>query len=978
MALLLLLACLKEQPIAPEDSGTVVDDDGDGWIAAEDCDDTNADVNPDAEELCNGIDDNCDALIDEDAVDRGTFYRDADSDGFGDAEQTTEACVPAEGWVEDDQDCDDSDDSVYPDAEEICDYLDNDCDGETDEDGLTVYYMDGDADGYGDVADEGEETCGVPEGKVADNTDCDDGRWDTNPGADEYCNDIDDDCDGEIDPDTSVDAPTWYIDADSDSYGSVDYTAVQCDAPEGYVADDTDCDDLDDEVNPGQDELCNGIDDDCDGDIDEDDALDASIWYADTDGDGYGDGSAPTVACDQPTGQVADGSDCDDGNSDVNPGEDELCSTAADDDCDGDANEDDAVDATTWYDDDDGDGYGEDGTSTTACDQPTGTSSTGGDCDDSDADAYPGADEYCDGHDDDCDGDVDEDDAVDATTWYGDDDEDGYGEDTDTTTACDEPAGYSASGGDCDDGDDDIYPGADEYCNSEDDDCDGDVDEDDAIDATTWNIDSDGDGYGDSSTTTEACEEPSGYVEDDTDCDDAESAVNPGETEVCGDGLDNDCDGAIGADCGPYGTVQLGTTREAKISGEDSYGYLGYAVGAGDVDGDGYDDVVVSAPYTGYGEAYLFYGPISGDLDSGDADFTVAGTSYYGFYDLAVVGDLNGDGDDDLALASPQYSSDGKYNIGLVSLFYGPGTGSANDTDGDALLYGAITSDFLGSTVADLGDMDGDGNDDLVVGSPYNSTYAGNAGVYYGPITSDVQGVASDRLEGIASYDYLGGAVAGGDVDGDGTPDLLAGAYGADAAYVLYGPVTTTVSATDADVTLSGSSGDYSGQALDIVEDMDADGYDEVVVSAPYYSSYTGYTFVLNGPVTADATLASDYDARFVGSSSSYGGRTVAGCDIDGDGNGDLIVGAPGTGTWKGKAYLFLGPLTATSYVMASTAAGTIAGEGSNEYAAHINGLACGDTDADGNDDIVVGAYGNDEGATNAGAAYIVLGGEGL
>ena len=982
MALLVLLACLQEQPIA-EDSGTLTDEDGDGWGANEDCDDDDPAVHPDADEVCNGVDDNCDDVVDEDALDRETFYRDADGDRFGTSEETTLACEPADGWVDNDLDCDDDSDLVYPGADEICDYLDNDCDGETDEDGLTWYYTDADGDSYGDEQDAGEETCGVPEGKVADNTDCDDADPEVNPDADEVCNGLDDDCDGLVDPDTSLDAPTWYIDADSDGHGSADYTLTQCEQPDGYVAAASDCDDLDEEVNPDADEVCNEVDDDCDGDVDEDDAVDAPTWYGDGDGDGHGDDGDTKVQCEQPSGYVSTGGDCDDGASGVNPDANELCNDE-DDDCDGDVDEE-ATDALTWFADTDGDGHGDSGTTTTACDQPTGYVGSSRDCDDADADTNPDADETCDGHDDDCDGDVDEDDAVDADTWYGDDDGDGYGEDADTTTACDQPSGYEAIGGDCDDGDDDIFPGADEVCNEEDDDCDGDVDEDDAIDATTWYADSDGDSYGDSASTTVACDEPSGYVSDDTDCDDAESAVNPGETEVCGDGLDNDCDGAIGDDCGPYGTVQM-AYADAKITGEDASDYFGFSVDAGDIDGDGYGDIVVGAPYASSGTAYVVYGPLTADVDASAADLTIEGSTYYAL-EVQVVGDLDSDGVDDLAVASQQASTvatgdaDPVYNHGLVSIFYGPGTGSLKAEHADIWLTGDDSFDFFGTRVADLGDMDGDGVDDLVVGSAYNSTgasYGGLAAIYYGPLTADLEGEPAERLEGTTTNGYLGASVVGVDANGDGTPDLLAGALGEDAAYIAYGPLTSAVSDTDADVLLSGASNDYTGRALASPGDLDGDGYDELVVGSPYYNSYAGYAWILNGPVTADATLASDYDVRLVGPSSGYGGYTLTACDVDGDGTHDVVVGAPGTGTWKGKAYLHLGPISSGSYVMSSTAEGTLAGEGTYEYLSYNDGLGCADVDADGNDDIVVGAYGNDDGGSNAGAAYLVLGGAGL
>ena len=391
------------------------------------------------------------------------------------------------------------------------------------------------------------------------------------------------------------------------------------------------------------------------------------------------------------------------------------------------------------------------------------------------------------------------------------------------------------------------------------------------------------------------------------------------------------------------------------------------------------------APYASSGTAYVFYGPLSGTHDAGTADLIVEGDSYYAL-EVQVVGDMDGDGVADLAVATHQAStvptdSAAIYNHGLVSLFYGPGTGKLSDTDADASIFGDSNYDYFGTRVVDLGDMDGDGNDDLLVGSGYNSvgaSFGGMAAVYYGPLSGDYEGEPSERVEGAGSSDYLGTSVASADANGDGTPDAVVGALGADEVYIVYGPVTTSVSSSDADVLLSGSSSDYTGRTLASVGDLDGDGYDEVYASSPYYSSYSGYAWILNGPVTADKTLASDYDVRLVGPSNGYGGYSLTACDINGDGDPDIAAGAPGTGTWKGKIYLMLGPVSAGSYVMASTADGILAGEGTYEYLGHYDGLGCGDTDGDGNDDLVVGAYGNDDGGSNAGAAYMVRGGGGL
>ncbi len=526
------------------------DDDGDGYAACEDCDDSDAAVNPDASELCNGVDDDCDGDLDEpDADDASTWYADTDGDGYGDIGATTVACDQPAGFVSAAYatDCDDSDADISPVDPERCNGVDDDCDGLVDDDdsavsGTTTWYVDADEDGYGGPRLH-VDACEAPSGFVADATDCDDLDASANPGADEICDGVDNDCDGFTDEPDAIDASTWYVDADADGYGGAGLSSTACTQPSGYVADSTDCDDADAAVSPGAAELCNGIDDDCDGSTDEGDATDATTWYVDADADGYGGARLHVDACEAPSGYVADATDCDDGDAAVFPGATELCN-GVDDDCDGDLDEDDAADASTWYADADADGFGDVTVSTTACAQPSGDVADDTDCDDDNNTVYPGAPELCDGLDNDCDSGVDE---GALNTWYADADADGYGDAGSSVEACSAPSGTVGNTGDCDDGDAAVSPDADELCNGVDDDCDGVVDEDDAIDADTWYLDHDADGFGTTSYSTAACSQPSGYVADDTDCSDYDGAVYPGATEYC-NGVDDDCDGSTDED----------------------------------------------------------------------------------------------------------------------------------------------------------------------------------------------------------------------------------------------------------------------------------------------------------------------------------------------------------------------------------------------------------------------------------------------
>ncbi len=318
-----------------------------------DCDDTNPDIHPDANEICNGIDDNCDLLVDDadpllDLSTGQTWYFDGDGDGFGDPSDRDVTCLaPSEDHRTVGGDCDDTLATVNPDATEICDGEDNDCDyaiddadGSLDTTTATAWHADLDGDGFGAAA-VSATTCIGPSGHVADDQDCDDTDATINPDAAEVCNEVDDDCDGDIDdadPDVDLSTGTaFYSDADADRYGDADTEVYACVNPGGLITDSSDCNDTDATINPAGNEVCNGLDDDCDGDIDDDDSsLDistASTWYEDADADGLGS-SATTLACDQPSGYADNSDDCDDSGFDDYDGD--LLQDCEDADADGD------------------------------------------------------------------------------------------------------------------------------------------------------------------------------------------------------------------------------------------------------------------------------------------------------------------------------------------------------------------------------------------------------------------------------------------------------------------------------------------------------------------------------------------------------------------------------------------------------------------------------------------------------------------
>ena len=342
-----------------------LDLDGDGWAGMLDCDDENPALHPGAAEVCNGIDDDCDGLIDaiDEATDAAWTYDDLDSDGLGDPATAAYGC-PDGVRVEVGGDCDDGDADV---GGPTLHYADADSDGFGDPDSPVqacapnprvsandddcndanpgvgdpeAWYRDADGDGHG--VGTATVACDAPGGDwvVGVSDDCDDGDVLVFPGAVEQCNARDDNCNGQIDEDV-VDLP-WWPDLDRDGYGDPGAESViDCVAPgEGWAPNDTDCDDADPDRNPGEVEVCGGGDENCNGLVDDDDKVaPASLlsYYPDADGDGYGDETAfPALSCDPPTPDaVDDGTDCDDADPTVHPYALEIPFDGIDQDCDG-------------------------------------------------------------------------------------------------------------------------------------------------------------------------------------------------------------------------------------------------------------------------------------------------------------------------------------------------------------------------------------------------------------------------------------------------------------------------------------------------------------------------------------------------------------------------------------------------------------------------------------------------------------------
>ena len=533
---LLLLSCTTPKTEDTQVSTVQEDADGDGFGSAEDCDDSNPLIMPGGDEICDGIDNNCDGQIDENV--RITFYADSDGDGFGNPNIINEACEQPSGYSPNGSDCDDGNNQSYPSAEEICDGEDNDCNEEIDE-GLSIdFYVDNDGDGFGSD-DEVVSSCQASIGLATIGGDCDDTNITVSPFGTEYCDGIDNNCDGQIDEGVQT---TYYLDFDTDGFGDPNTVILSCEPVEGYVLNDDDCMDTDTQSYPNAPEFCDNTDNNCDGVVDEDTAFDAPLWYADMDTDGFGTVNLAQHSCIQPNNYVANSLDCNDSNNNISPNASEVCN-GEDDNCNGIVDEDSAIDAQLWYADFDADGFGQVSQTTNACTLPVGYSANSLDCDDYDNDTHPNASEMCNGEDDNCDGVIDEHTAANATIWYADTDSDGFGDSNVEQASCTQPIGFVLEGTDCDDSNDNIHPNVFETCNETDDNCNGDIDEY-ALDRVVFYEDSDGDGYGALSQFVLACSVPDGYLSNASDCDDSNASVHPLTDELC-NSIDDNCDGIV-------------------------------------------------------------------------------------------------------------------------------------------------------------------------------------------------------------------------------------------------------------------------------------------------------------------------------------------------------------------------------------------------------------------------------------------------
>ncbi len=474
--------------------------------------------------------------------------------------------------------------------------------------------------------------------------------------------------------------------------------------------------------------------------------------------------------------------------------------------------------------------------------------------------------------------------------------------------------------------------------------------------------------------------------------------------DINGDGID---DFIIGAHSGDNGGTNAGeayvifgkagatranidlTTFSASngfiIQGDAAYDFAGMSISsAGDINGDGIDDLIVGAPYGnngGYhaGEAYVIFGKAGAtraniDLTSlaatdgfiiqGDAAGDRAGTS------VSSAGDINGDGIDDFIVGAAGVSN---YQGAAYVIFGKAGVTRANidltslaATDG-FIIQGDAAYDFAGTSVSSAGDINGDGFDDLIVGAPFGDnggSSAGEAYVIFGKAGAtraniDLTSLAATDgfiIQGDAAGDQAGTSISSaGDINGDGIDDLIVGAYrsdygGTDAgqAYVIFGKAGAAranidldnLTATDGFIIQGGAAGDRAGFGVSAAGDVDGDGFDDLIVGArlgDLGGTDAGQAYVIFGKVGATRgtvnlnNLATHQGFILQGDNSGdNAGRSVSEAgDINGDGFADVLVGAPYNdiaGNNSGSAYVIYGraALTAPGGVLDGTASADI------------------------------------------------------
>ncbi len=438
--------------------------------------------------------------------------------------------------------------------------------------------------------------------------------------------------------------------------------------------------------------------------------------------------------------------------------------------------------------------------------------------------------------------------------------------------------------------------------------------------------------------------------------------------DVNGDGFDDIIVGAFGYNSSTgrayiyFGGSIMNTVPDIVLTGLAANSYFGISVStAGDVNGDGYSDVIVGAE--GYssntGRAYIYFG---GASMNNIADIILAGEAAGNNFGVSVstAGDVNGDGYSDVIIGAQSYNS----STGRAYIFFG---GSSMDNTADVIMTGEATNNQFGRSVSTAGDVNGDGYQDVIVGTPFYNSSTGRAYIFFGGNSMD--NTADVTMTGQANDQFGMSVSTAGDVNGDGYSDVIGGANFYNSAngraYIFFGGSSMD---NTADVIMTGeATNNQFGISVSTAGDVNGDGYGDIIIGAESYNSSTGRAYIFLGGISmdniADIILTGETAGNLFGESVSTAG------DVNGDGYSDVLVGAYGFNTSTGRVYLF-------DYFMKNEIIPDISttGEAANNNFGYSVSNA-GDVNGDGYSDVIVGAWGF---SSNSGKAYVYFGKESL
>ncbi|HTB58463.1 MAG TPA: FG-GAP-like repeat-containing protein [Polyangia bacterium] len=391
------------------------------------------------------------------------------------------------------------------------------------------------------------------------------------------------------------------------------------------------------------------------------------------------------------------------------------------------------------------------------------------------------------------------------------------------------------------------------------------------------------------------------------------------------------------------GAAGLASSPSTTLTGPDgANGLFGVSVAsAGDVNGDGYADVIIGAYAVGSetGRAYLYLGSAAG-LSSSPTTTLIGADGTGGFfgYSVASAGDVNGDGYADVIVGADQAGS----LTGRAYLYLGRATGLSSSPA--ATLTGPDgTGGLFGLSVASAGDVNGDGYADVMIGASDVSNNAGRAYLYAG----SAAGLPSSPTASFTGPDgggaHFGGSVASaGDINGDGYADIVIGAPNANRAYLYLGAAAgPSTSATTTLIGPDGTGGLFGGSVAG-AGDVNGDGYADVVIGAYAVSSNTGRAYFFPGGAAGLATSPTVVVTGIDGTGGNFGDSVASAGDVNGDGYADVIIGAATVSSNTGRAYLYGGSAAGLSFSPTSALTGPAGASGqfglSVASAAEVNG----------------------------------------